>query len=731
MSQILQDLERWFEKRPLWLKDAARRIVQNGTLDANDFNELILLCRQEAGITDPGDPEIQPQAIPEGAFQFNESFTTLRLEKISDVRGINALSPRNPLTFSEGPLTIIYGGTGSGKSGYVRILKHACGARMPGQLYGNVFDQQYTDKGCTFMFKIGDESKELSWSSETGVLEDIKTTEIYDTDCALVYLTKENEVAYEPWILLLFTQLTNVCTEVGQKIKDEIDRSVSVAPSLPDYLQGVASASWYTNLNHQITQEEIVERCFWDEKLAGELAALNKRITEPDPAKQAEKLRRTKTNLVTLHDKLKNIRDKLADEQCSQYIKAKGEAVLKRKTADEDAIKVFENVSLEGVGTESWRLLWEQARAYSKANAYPGLTFPNVSARARCVLCQQILEAEAIQRFGLFEDFVKGELQKQASDAEEKFQTISADIEDIISDENIKLRMDSADISDSDERTEIIKFHASVVDRKNTLLEAKTIADITALPEELLINSLKSRCDKMEEHAKAYDQDSKGQDRAKLESEAKELATKKWLSGQKNLIEKEVVRFKQVNRLESARRLTSTQGLSVKKSNLADELITSSFIKRFKKELDVLGASRINVELIKSRTEYGRVYHKIQIENCIGDICTTDILSEGEFRIVSLAAFLADMESHDHISPFIFDDPISSLDQDFEEATARRLIDLCGSRQVIVFTHRLSLLALLEEAAKKVDIEPHVICLRSESWGTGEPGETPIFAKKP
>jgi energy-coupling factor transporter ATP-binding protein EcfA2 len=731
MEEVISNLEDWFTQRPSWLQDATRRIIQKGAIEANDLNELVRLCKQEAGITDPDAPQLRLQAVPEGALKVNGNSTTLCFEEISDVKGINALSPRSPLKLSEGPLTIIYGGTGSGKSGYVRILKHACGAKSPGNLYGNVFDAPDAGKGCTFKVKIGEESKELSWSPEAGVMEDIKTTEIYDTDCATVYLTEDNEVAYEPWILSLFSQLTDVCKQVDQKIKDEIDLSVSVAPSLPINLHGVVSASWYSNLDHQITQEDIDKRCFWDEKLDGELTALNKRLAEPDPTKQAAKLRRTKTNLTTLHDELKNIRDQLSDEQCTQYLKAKGEAALKRKTADEDAKKVFENAPLDGVGEESWRLLWDQARAYSEASAYPGVTFPNVSEEARCVLCQQILQAKAVERFESFESFVKGELQKQASEAEEKFQTISADIEEIISDETIKLRMDSADISDEDERTEISDFHSSVVDRKNSLLKASTIADISALPEETLIDSLKGRCDKMEEQAQAYDQDAKGQDRAKLELEAKELETRKWLSEQKKLIEKEVERLKQINLLEAARRLTSTQGLSVKKSHLAEELITSAFIERFKNELGVLGASRINVELVKSRAEYGRVYHKFQLENCIGDICTTDILSEGEFRIVSIAAFLADMEGQDHVAPFIFDDPISSLDQDFEESTARRLIELCASRQVIVFTHRLSLLALLEDAAKKADIEPYVICLRSESWGTGEPGETPIFAKKP
>jgi hypothetical protein len=40
-------------------------------------------------------------------------------------------------------------------------------------------------------------------------------------------------------------------------------------------------------------------------------------------------------------------------------------------------------------------------------------------------------------------------------------------------------------------------------------------------------------------------------------------------------------------------------------------------------------------------------------------------------------------------------------------------------------------LALLEDAAKKASIEPNVICLHRESWGIGEPGKTPLAARRP
>ena len=80
-------------------------------------------------------------------------------------------------------------------------------------------------------------------------------------------------------------------------------------------------------------------------------------------------------------------------------------------------------------------------------------------------------------------------------------------------------------------------------------------------------------------------------------------------------------------------------------------------------------------------------------------------------RIVSLAAFLADTEGRGSQTTFIFDDPISSLDHIYEEATAKRLVALSRSRQVLVFTHRLSLVGLLQKYSDKLNIPTNLVCL--------------------
>ncbi len=64
MENILTHLEDWFTQRPLWLQDAASRIIQKGILEDSDLAELVLLCKKEAGLIDPNAQNIQPQGIP-------------------------------------------------------------------------------------------------------------------------------------------------------------------------------------------------------------------------------------------------------------------------------------------------------------------------------------------------------------------------------------------------------------------------------------------------------------------------------------------------------------------------------------------------------------------------------------------------------------------------------------------------------------------------------------------
>ncbi len=213
------------------------------------------------------------------------------------------------------------------------------------------------------------------------------------------------------------------------------------------------------------------------------------------------------------------------------------------------------------------------------------------------------------------------------------------------------------------------------------------------------------------------------EDRKAKAARQKELFARKWIYEQKSAVEAEVKRLAQVEVLTKAKELCSTRAISFKKSTLSEKLITPAYIGSFNSELKSLGARRVQVELVKTRVERGAALHQVRLQKAVRNEPIQDVLSEGEHRIVCVAAFLADVSSKPNGSTFVFDDPISSLDLDYEEAVVQRLVALSSTRQVIVFTHRLSLLGMVQDYAKKAHTKVHVVNIYKASWGAGEPGD--------
>ena len=108
---------------------AAKWLLEKDEITTKDISDLTLLCLQEA----EGTFASTNYSFPKNAFSQNTT-GSLCLCSIGNIEGVNALAPKVPLKFGKG-ITVIYGLNASGKSGYVRLLKHICGARNPGDLW--------------------------------------------------------------------------------------------------------------------------------------------------------------------------------------------------------------------------------------------------------------------------------------------------------------------------------------------------------------------------------------------------------------------------------------------------------------------------------------------------------------------------------------------------------------------------------------------------------------------
>jgi len=114
----------------------------------------------------------------------------------------------------------------------------------------------------------------------------------------------------------------------------------------------------------------------------------------------------------------------------------------------------------------------------------------------------------------------------------------------------------------------------------------------------------------------------------------------------------------------------------------------------------------------------GVLYHKLVLSRAPG-VELPKVVSEGEQRCLSIAAFFAELSTTDDHSGIVFDDPVSSLDYKWREGVARRLVQEADGRQVIVFTHDVVFLLLLKQFAEELkvgQVDQHV---RQLSHGAG------------
>jgi energy-coupling factor transporter ATP-binding protein EcfA2 len=725
-SDAAAPLGPWCEKKcPAWLRLAAGRQYGGTILDAAQIVDLAVQCVAEAegGLVKAACP------IPASAMD-PDRLTNLRLVKIGDIKGINALAPRKALEFGKSNLTVIYGHNGSGKSGYVRLLKHMCGARSPGTIHADVFSATPQVRGCSVSFELEGQIRSLTWQIGQESIEELRGVDVFDVDTAQSY-DSECEVAYEPPVLAHLTDLANVCDGVSVELDHRMQGEKSVLPNLPPAHEKTIAGEWYLKLSSTTTDAEVTEHCTWTSTDDTNHAALKARIGEQDPFQRARELRGQAVHARRLAVELERSRAALDDVACTNIDDLRKKCDIAVKAACVAADRAFAQAPLQGVGEDIWRELWSAARRYSEALAYPGQNYPSTMPGSLCVLCQQELTGGAGPRLQAFDEFVRGELSAAAEAGRKAYNDAIEALPNEISDQDVGLKLDAARVVDPAVRDTILASVCRLRHRRQAVVAEVQHSVRPSIPtSEQLGQALEAHAVALEAEAARFDADAQSRERSALVLQALELDARAWVCEQVLAIRAEIERKSRLALLERAKRLATTTAISKKKGELAEQLVSKAFQERFLKELGRLNGQRIRVQLEKTRVFHGRALHQIHLDTK-SKVSMPEVLSEGERRLISLAAFLADSEGRPTATPFVFDDPVSSLDQEFEESVVARLVDLAATRQVLVFTHRLSMLVLLQEASAKAGTDVNTVCIRSEPWGAGEPNETPLDGKKP
>lgn len=408
-----------------------------------------------------------------------------------------------------------------------------------------------------------------------------------------------------------------------------------------------------------------------------------------DPKQKAKESRASATRLRTFAEKIAAVSRDLSDAQALVLRKLIEDAATTAMAAKSFAAGQFDSTYLSGTGSDLWRELWEAARSYASAEAYPNQPFPLTAGDARCVLCQQALDAQGAARLRAFDTFCKDQSQQLAAAAAKRLTEADEKIKPLEALANPCVQVD-ADLgtATADQKTALAAYVAAADARLATVnasLKAKAWTDPVALPAspETSIEELATALD-----ARAVMEESADDPvaRANLTSERDELADKEWLAGVKNDVLAQIDRYQRTALLEACQKDATTRVVTDKSTELTKLIVTDAFCKRFETEVKDLGLRTITVKMEDIKGKKGETRFGLRLTGA-ADHKVHEIASEGEQRCIALAAFLAELSQASHQSSLVFDDPVSSLDHWHRERIAVRLVQESKVRQVIVMTH--------------------------------------------
>lgn len=698
----------------IWQQDILRRIIVSGKGDVlnSQIPEIILMIKKFYGIPLPeGAVAVAPIALQRELLQEDLlEKDDITIYKISDIQNINALSNKGIVfTDKAGPgLTVVYGRNGSGKTGYIRILKKISAVRASEteKIFKNCMSNDNKLPQATIY--IGDQN--YIWNEQTIGCKYARKIRIFDTKTATVYINGETgqktEVVYTPNLFKLFDELVEVISVIKTALSNEnslvLGNHEAVIKKFAD--QNIKDL----RIDRNTSDAEIEALIDWNDEKSKKWQYIKDIVESRQMLLKQKRLLKNslemqKNNIKTIEDfldvhNIKNLMEKMEEQKI-----LKASLVKLRETTEQ-------NNPLAGVCTEKWDVLWKAAIDFI------GGDFS--SQGSICPLCMQHIGTEARDRINKFQTWVSNSI-KQKLDVVEKFLNVKRDM---------FLRIGSlwAPIESLSELLDAepdirIKLECFISNGKSNL---------EVLKEKIASGLFVEHDFKPVDVYKEIFGDSDSFEK-KLESEILRLGEpvsteeyNEYLRLNKNFIcykSKDLLRDLQKND-----RIIEKFGLAIEgcgtdiitrsKTALCKIFLSDSFNRLVEQERIFFGLPYLIKFNISG--QQGRSMQTLVSDNP-QSLAPASFMSEGEAKIAALSCFISEYKMSGARVPLVFDDPITSLDHNFQSRVVKRLIELAKETQVIVFTHNAVFLNELQIVATENCIVPNIKFLKSENGVSG------------
>jgi energy-coupling factor transporter ATP-binding protein EcfA2 len=727
-SAPIDDIIAWSATQTPWRRDCMRRLAIRNELTEIDQDELLAMVKKAAGFTLATEP---PAAVPFAkAHLGGGAHVPVVLKGIANVEGVNRLVANASLSFCPKALTIVYGRNGSGKSGFVRILRTACRTRIENPAVLTVLANAYGNSGgaqvADIVVDLGEGDVPIAWKPGMIAAPQLAQVAVFDSASAQLYVDGGNQIRYLPFGLALPHRLNAVCLALKTKLETEqsaaVGNKIALSAIAFPVVRETAAQQFNRGVGKTTTDVSIDAAVAYGDADAARLDEITTLLAAGATASSDLGALLSWIDAIALE--CATATTDLSDTALDALTQLRTEAVTAREAAKLAAGALFDDDPLDGVGSPTWRTLWHAARDYSVAEAYPEHAFPVIEAGegdAACVLCQQPLQADGIDRMQRFQAYMDDTLDTRATTAEAAVADALAKLPLLshLCGEDLTERLDQVRARDVALADALSTFQGVVLGRHadaKARLEGAERAEIEALVSP--VEAIHALSTKLGAEKAALAEASLIEGRQKLEASKAELEDRKILNTNKARLTTRRDLLLVEAAYAKALTLVATTGITKRANELIDTHLTAAVVTKFDAERATFDILHLKVGLAR-KSGQTKAEFQVDPQTKLTKV-TSDILSEGEQRALALAGFLTEVALTEGSGPIIIDDPVSSLDRDRSARVAGRIASEALCRQVVVFTHDIVFFNELCRAADESGIEPVTISLFSDQDAAGK-----------
>lgn len=733
---VFNSIVEWAKTQKPIIKETFLRVVTQNGHDQEDIKGIISLLKKENKLENSTGEEIKFLDFPQSLQSSPLKSSSLILKRIQNTKYVTTIKDQTLAPFAHEGVTVIYGENGAGKSGVARILKQACRARKIDKVLSNVFQSTQQTPTAELVVQMDGNEKVFSWSDGTHTIDILSNVSVFDSKCAVVQLdSSKNELFFVPQGGEIFRTMASCLTTVKDELLKE-KKQIKLPTLTKQHPSSTALSKLITDIGKLKSASDFEAKITWTEEDQAELKKhqdLKASTNEEANKKKQTQLTQKQNKLSALEKFLTSANFIFSQEKVTSFNNLVKELQTKKTALEVLSKDLSSNTVLQSVGGEVWRELYLSAKNFSE-QCYSGKHFPNLESDAVCVLCQQPYNSEAQTRMSAFEKLMEGSIKKECDTAKENLDKATKYLKENFVDTHETLKSNLTDLKSEHDELEDSELN-TIKDFSNKLV-ALTASLTDEEIQTLCFNSL------MLSKIQTISQDT-----TKLLEEVKEILKPEKLTAlnlklqeyeqKKEVFDKKAEYLSYISdslfnqKIDECLKQIDTTSITKGGNKIVSSHVSDLFLEKLKNELLQLGAKKIPLNL-KTSGDSGTVNFDIGLENATIPKATklTDILSEGEVKVISLAVFLAEVGIHPDKYPIVLDDPVTSLDHKYREKIAERLVVEGIERQVIIFTHDISFVTMIEKNCLEKQVKLHMISMRNDS-GQGEiKEESPWNAKK-